>query len=74
MVVANGTEGEPASAKDKVLLARSPHLVLDGAVLAAAITGASRAVIVVHTSVREIIDEASLNAGGRGSTRSRSTS
>ena len=58
VVVANGTEGEPASAKDKVLLARSPHLVLDGAVLAAAITGASRAVIVVHTSVREIIDEA----------------
>jgi NADH:ubiquinone oxidoreductase subunit F (NADH-binding) len=58
VVVANGTEGEPASAKDKVLLARSPHLVLDGAVLAAAITGAGRAVIVVHASVREIIDEA----------------
>ncbi len=58
VVVANGTEGEPASAKDKVLLARSPHLVLDGAVLAAAITGARQAVIVVHPSVREIIDEA----------------
>ena len=58
VVVANGTEGEPASAKDKVLLARSPHLVLDGAVLAAEITGARQAVIVVHPSVREIIDEA----------------
>ena len=53
VVVANGTEGEPASAKDKVLLARSPHLVLDGAVLAAAITGASQAVIVVHLGPRD---------------------
>jgi NADH:ubiquinone oxidoreductase subunit F (NADH-binding) len=58
VVVANGTEGEPASAKDKVLLARSPHLVLDGAVLAAAMVGAREAVIVVHHSVREILDEA----------------
>jgi NADH:ubiquinone oxidoreductase subunit F (NADH-binding) len=58
VVVANGTEGEPASAKDKVLLARSPHLVLDGAVLAAQMVGARRAVIVVHHSVREIVDDA----------------
>ena len=58
VVVANGTEGEPASAKDKVLLARSPHLVLDGAVLAAGIAGASQAIIVVHHFVREIIDDA----------------
>jgi NADH:ubiquinone oxidoreductase subunit F (NADH-binding) len=58
VVVANGTEGEPASAKDKVLLARSPHLVLDGAALAAEIVGASQAVIVAHHSVREIVAEA----------------
>ena len=58
VVVANGTEGEPASAKDKILLARSPHLVLDGAVLAAGLVGARQAVIVVHHAVREIVDEA----------------
>jgi NADH:ubiquinone oxidoreductase subunit F (NADH-binding) len=58
VVVANGTEGEPASAKDKVLLARSGHLVIDGAVLAAEIVGASEAVLVVHHCVREIIDDA----------------
>jgi NADH:ubiquinone oxidoreductase subunit F (NADH-binding) len=58
VVVANGTEGEPASAKDKILLARSPHLVLDGAVLAAELVGARQTVIVAHHAVREIIDEA----------------
>ncbi len=58
IVVANGTEGEPASAKDKVLLARSPHLVVDGAVLAAGMVGADRAVLVVHHAVREILDAA----------------
>jgi NADH:ubiquinone oxidoreductase subunit F (NADH-binding) len=58
VVVANGTEGEPASAKDRVLMASSPHLVLDGAVLAAELTGAREAVIVAHRDVREIMDEA----------------
>ena len=58
VVVANGTEGEPASAKDKILLARSPHLVLDGAALAAGLVGAQEAYLVVHHSVRDIVDDA----------------
>ena len=73
VVVANGTEGEPASAKDKVLMARSPHLVLDGAVLAAELTGATRAVIVVHPAVRRFIDDAAAERARDGSDRVRVT-
>ena len=47
VVVANGTEGEPASAKDKVLLTRNPHLVIDGMLAAAAAVGADEAIIAV---------------------------
>jgi NADH:ubiquinone oxidoreductase subunit F (NADH-binding) len=71
VVVANGTEGEPASTKDKVLLARSPHLVLDGAVIAAEIVGASEAVVVVHHLVRDIVDDAAAERRRAGSDRIR---
>jgi NADH:ubiquinone oxidoreductase subunit F (NADH-binding) len=40
VLVVNGSETEPASAKDRLLLTRLPHLVLDGAVLAAGAIGA----------------------------------
>ena len=45
-VVVNGSETEPASGKDRLLLTRLPHLVLDGAVLAAAAVGAPE--VIVH--------------------------
>lgn len=46
VVVANAAEGEPASGKDSLLVHNLPHLVLDGAAMAALTLGAGR--IYVH--------------------------
>jgi NADH:ubiquinone oxidoreductase subunit F (NADH-binding) len=56
VVIGNGTEGEPASMKDRVLLARAPHLVLDGAAVAADIVMAGEIVMVVHREARMAVD------------------
>ncbi|HET9144353.1 NADH-ubiquinone oxidoreductase-F iron-sulfur binding region domain-containing protein [Actinophytocola sp.] len=47
-VVVNGAESEPAAGKDKLLLRMAPHLVLDGAELAALAVGASKVTVCVH--------------------------
>jgi NADH:ubiquinone oxidoreductase subunit F (NADH-binding) len=63
VVVANGTESEPASGKDRVLMTYAPHLVLDGAQLAAAAVGATRAYVhavadeTVLASLHRALDE-----------------
>ena len=55
VVVANGTEGEPLSAKDKILLVSAPHLVLDGVALAAQAVGATEAIVCVERNATRVV-------------------
>jgi NADH:ubiquinone oxidoreductase subunit F (NADH-binding) len=66
VVIVNGTEGEPASAKDKVLMTQQPHLVLDGAAVAAAIVAATEVIVVAHHAVRETIERAAAERAAVG--------
>ncbi|WP_308345403.1 NADH-ubiquinone oxidoreductase-F iron-sulfur binding region domain-containing protein [Streptomyces sp. ISL-94] len=61
-VVVNGSEGEPSCLKDTALLLHVPHLVLDGALLAAAALCAEDVVVAVtradvEQSVRDAVAE-----------------
>ena len=47
-MIVNGSESEPASYKDRVLMRRTPHLVLDGALAVAAAVGTRDLTIAVH--------------------------
>ncbi len=53
MVVVNAAEGEPGSWKDRTLVRRTPHLVLDGALAAAGALRASRVVVAVADAAGE---------------------
>ncbi len=52
VVVVNATESEPASLKDRLLIHRFPHLVLDGAVIVARAIGAREIRIAVHDGLQ----------------------
>jgi NADH:ubiquinone oxidoreductase subunit F (NADH-binding) len=53
VVVVNGVEADPVSRKDRVLLSTRPHLVLDGAIIAAETVGANAVVIALNRGATE---------------------
>lgn len=55
VVVVNGAEGEPLSAKDRTLLCARPHLVLDGAALAAETVGTTEIYLYVAAAHRDVV-------------------
>ncbi|RFA09519.1 hypothetical protein B7R54_10010 [Subtercola boreus] len=58
VVIGNGSEGEPLSRKDETLLSRSPHLIIDGLLLAAAAVGASALHLCVSAGTRQPLEAA----------------
>lgn len=68
-VLANGAEGEPRSAKDRTLMATRPHLVLDGAQLAAEAVGAEH--IVLYVGREQRVARAALKSALRERARDR---
>lgn len=61
IVVVNAAEGEPASLKDRTLMQTLPHLVLDGAQLAAQAVGADELIVCVCETAQASV-EASAHA------------
>ncbi len=66
VVVANGAEGEPLSRKDASLLARAPHLVLDGLDAAARAVGAETVYLYAPRRVMPVVARALGERRGAG--------
>ncbi|MEU9121726.1 NADH-ubiquinone oxidoreductase-F iron-sulfur binding region domain-containing protein [Streptomyces sp. NPDC048506] len=66
-VVVNGSEGEPSCLKDTALLLHAPHLVLDGALLAADALGAQE--VAVGVTRKDVLDSVQRAIDERGPVR-----
>jgi NADH:ubiquinone oxidoreductase subunit F (NADH-binding) len=52
-VVVNAAEGEPGTFKDRMILRANPYAVLEGAAIAARVTGAQRIVVAIKASFEQ---------------------
>jgi NADH:ubiquinone oxidoreductase subunit F (NADH-binding) len=61
VILVNGAEGEPLSRKDRLLMTTRPHLVLDGAFIAARVVRARRVILYIgerHDAARDSMHRA----------------
>lgn len=68
-IVANGGEGEPGSIKDRWLMERYPHRILEGLITGAYAVGAQRAYVYLNSDLREAVaamEQALQEAKGAG--------
>jgi NADH:ubiquinone oxidoreductase subunit F (NADH-binding) len=71
LIVVNGAEGEPMSAKDRLLLTRLPHLVLDGALLTAEAVGSREVTLVAPAAILPPVAAALAERSALGRQRAR---
>jgi NADH:ubiquinone oxidoreductase subunit F (NADH-binding) len=64
VLIGNGAEGEPAAVKDKMLLARAPHLVLDGLSLVAATLGSGTVFLAADAALLPTLHRHLADRGG----------
>ena len=57
-LIANGNEDEPGTRKDRLLLERSPHQVIEGALIAAVAVGADHVVLYINPHELDAIEAA----------------
>ena len=55
-IVANGDESEPGTFKDRELMLRQPHLIVEGVILAGLMTGATGGYVFIRHEYHEQID------------------
>ena len=68
-LVVNGAEGEPGSYKDRHLMTRAPHQVLEGTLIAARATGADEVIVYINsefTAARDALATAIEQLRGTG--------
>jgi len=68
VIIVNGAEGEPRSKKDRLLMTARPHLILDGAFLAASVVRARQVVLYIgedhHAARQSMLKAVAERTGG----------